>query len=157
MAILEKQRFHITSEYDQVLLMIGNLVVSMPYAASFKVAQGLRLASTTAMRYAKEDVTGWEKFANENIPETLPYAVSEEKRMTVPKGFTWAAGWEGENVKARFGNNELQFHFTSALQISAHLRIAGAKAKAWAGDTGKSINAAGILTDAEENYRLGLQ
>ena len=156
MAILERQRFHITSEYDQVILSIGNLVVPMPYAASFKIALGLRLNATTAMRCAKEDITGWEKFANENIPETQPYTVSEENRKTVPRGFAWKAGWEGENVKVLFGNNELHFHFTTALQISARLRIAGARAKAWAGDTSMTMNAAGILSDAEENYRLGL-
>ena len=157
MTILEKQRFHITSEYDQVIFMVGNLVVPMPYAASFKIAQALRLASRDAMRYAKEAVPGWEKFANENIPETQPYTVSKEKRKIVQKGFAWRTGWDGENVKAQFGNNALHFHFTTALQISARLRIAGAKAKAWAGDTSMSMNAASILSDAEENYRLGLQ
>ncbi len=51
MAILEKQRIHVTSEHDQVLLMVGNLVVPIPYAASFRIAQGLRLSSKDAMRY----------------------------------------------------------------------------------------------------------
>ena len=157
MSILSKQRIHVTSEYDQVILMVGDLDVNMPYAISFRVAQGLRLAAKDAMRYAKEDVTNWAAFANEDMPErTTPYVVSKERRITVQKGFSWRAGWNGENVKIQFGNNELQFHFTTALQISTWLHNSGAEAKAWAGDTGKSMFASAILSNAEENYRLGI-
>ena len=158
MSVLTKQRIHVTSEQDQVLLMVGNLTVHMPYAVSFKIAQGIRLASKDAMRYAKEDVANWVKYSiDEDIPErTTPYAVNLTERVTVPKGFGYKIGWDGENVVMVLGNNKLELHFTTALQVNSWLRHAGSEAKLWAGDTGKSFSASGILSNAEENYRLGI-
>jgi len=158
MGVLSKQNIHVAAELDQVLLMIGRLTVNMPYATSFRIAQGIRLAAKDAMRYAKEDVTGWSGFAqDEDIPErTTPYLVSTEERVTVPKGFTYKIGWDGEDVVMLLGNNRVELHFTTALKINTWLRTAGAEAKAWAGDSGKSMVASGILSNAEENYRLGI-
>ena len=158
MSILSKQRIHIVSEYDQVLLHVGNVVVSMPYATAFSIAQGIRLASKDAMRYAKEDVNNWQKYANdEDLPKhTTPYHIPRTSRVDVSKGFEWAVGWNGENVKMKFGNNIIEVHFTTALQISAWLRSTGAESKAWAGETGRSMRASSILSNAEENYRRGI-
>jgi hypothetical protein len=158
-ALLTKQRIHIEPRQDRVVLMLGKLEVEMPYATSFQVAQGLRLASKDAMRYAKEDVTNWQTFAtlDEMPKETLPYKVSPEHRVTVRKNFNWKAGWEGENVKVMFGDQVLKFHFTVALKIAVWLRDAGHRSKAWAGDGSKSMIMAGRLSDAEENYRLGIK
>jgi hypothetical protein len=158
MGILSKQNIHVAAEYDQVLLMIGRLTVNMPYATSFRIAQGIRLAAKDAMRYAKEDVAGWNNYAqDEDIPErTSPYLVSADTQITVQKGFTYKVGWDGENVVMLFGNNRIELHFTTALKVNTWLRVAGAEAKAWAGDSGRSMNASGILSDAEDNYRLGI-
>lgn len=159
MTILKKQKIHVKAENDQVLLMVGNLVVNMPYITSFQVAQGLRLGAKDAMRYAKEDVTNWVKYASdEDLPEhTKPYKLSNEKRITVHGGFNWKVGWEGENVKCMFGDTIVKFHFTTALKISTWLRREAKLAKGWAGDSGRSMFMSSSLSDAEENYRLGVK
>jgi hypothetical protein len=158
MTILRKQRVHVFSKHDQVILKVGNLEVEMPYAASFKVAQHLRLASKDCIRYAKEG-EHWSKFTvNDNMPtETTPYKISPKKRISPGKGFAWKITRDGEMIKCLFGNNELKFHFTTALQITTWLRHAGKLSKGWAGDGGKSMIAAGLLSDAEENYKLGVK
>lgn len=157
--VLRKERIHITSEHDRVLINIGNLQVDMPYASSFKIAQGLRLASKDAMRYAKEDPHTWSTIAalNDMPEETTPYQVSKKNQVTIRKNYNWAVGYEGENIKIKFGNIIFKFHFVVALKMSEWIRIAGREAKSWAGDGSKSMIAFGILSDAEENYRLGVK
>jgi len=157
-SLLTKQNIHITSDKDMVLLSIGNLIVHIPYLESFKVAQGIRLASKDAMRYIHEDSTNWPVFAKLNdLPDkTIPYEVNREERSTVKTDFNWKVGWEGENIKMLFGNNMVKLHFTIALKISEWLRNAGHESKAWAGRKGACMNLLGILSNAEENYKLGI-
>lgn len=156
--LLTKQRIHVESDKDMVLLNIGNLVVHIPYLESFKIAQGIRLASKDAMRYIHEDSTKWPEFAKlNNLPDhTIPYEISIEKRVTIQKDFNYKIGWEGEDIKMLFGNNMVKLHFTLALKISEWLRHAGKESKAWAGQKGVNINLLGILSNAEENYKLGI-
>lgn len=156
--LLTKESIHIESDKDMVLLNVGNLTVHIPYLQSFKIAQGIRLASKDAMRYIHEDSTKWSEFAKlNNLPDkTTPYELSVEKRVTLQKDFNWKIGWEGENVKMLFGNNMLKLHFTIALKISQWLRNAGQEAKAWRGHKGAILNLRGILSNAEENYKLGI-
>jgi hypothetical protein len=158
MSVLKKQRIHVYSEHDQVVLTVGNLEVKMPYAASFSVAQHLRLASKDCLRFSKE-ATPWVEFTkDENMPEgTTPYKLSDKKRITPGKGFAWKISRDGEMVKCLFGNNEVKLHFTTALQIMTWLRQAGKLSKGWAGDGTKSMIMAGVLSDAEENYKLGVK
>jgi hypothetical protein len=148
--VLTKQNIYIESKQDRVVLKVQRLEIEMPYATSFKVAQGLRLASRAAIRYAKADYT-----APSDIEKA--YEASADIRVTAHKDFNWRAGWEGEDVKIQFGDQLLKFHFTAALKIAEWLRDAGKQSKAWAGDTSRSISAAGILSDAEQNYRLGVE
>lgn len=156
--LLTKQRIHVDSDKDMVLLNVENLTVHIPYIESFKIAQAIRLQSKDIMRYIHEDSTKWLEMArlDEQPDRTTPYEVNAELRTTEHIQFNWRVGWEGEDVKVLFGNNLLQFHFTSALKISQWLRYAGQKAKAWSGNKGVSINLLGILSDAEKNYKLGI-
>ncbi len=156
--LLTKQRIHVDNDKDMVLLNVGNLTVHIPYLESFKIAQGIRLASKDAMRYIHEDSTKWLEFAklNEQPDQTTPYETNAELRTTEHVQLDWKIGWEGEDVKMLFGNNLLKFHFTSALKVSEWLRYAGQKAKAWSGNQGVNINLLGILSDAEKNYKLGI-
>jgi hypothetical protein len=158
-ALLEKQSIYVDTRQDRVVLRVRRLEVEMPYATSFKLAQGLRLASKDAMRYAKEDVNNWQDFAalSDMNKRVWPYIAHPERRVTLHKGVDWRAGWEGENVKIQFGDQLLKCHFTAALKISEWLREAGRQSKAWAGDSSRSIHAAGVLSDAENNYRLGVK
>jgi len=157
-SLLTKQRIHVHNDKDMVLLKVGNLIVHIPYAEGFKIAQGIRLASKDAMRYIHEDSTQWAKFAKlTDAPDkTISFEVNPEIRVTEYKDFNWKIGWEGEDVKMMFGNNLLKFHFTVALKISQWIRNAGQEAKAWSGQKGSYMNLRGILSNAEENYKLGI-
>ena len=156
--ILTKQRIHVYTDQDLVVLNVRDLQIEIPFAEGFKIAQGIRLAAKDAMRYIHEDSTKWAEYAKlTDAPDkTLPYKMNELKRVTVKKNFTWKVGWEGEDVKLLFGNNLLKFHFTVALKISEWIRNAGKEAKAWSGTGGSFINLTGILSDAEKNYKLGI-
>lgn len=158
-SLLTKQRIHVASNQDQVMLQVGNLEVVMPYAATFTIAQALRLSAKQAMRYSREPLKNWRDHSalNEMPERTSPCKVSPEKRLSVRSNFNWRTGWEGEEVKVQFGDVLLKFHFVVALKISEWLRDAGKQSRAWAGDASKFRLASSILSNAEENYRLGLQ
>lgn len=158
-SLLTKQRIHVAADRDRVLLHIGRLCIEMPYAAAFPVAQHLRLSAKQAMRLCREPMANWRDHAALNdMPErTVPYQVSDVERVSIRGNFNWATGWDGEDVKAVFGNNMARFHFVVALKISEWLRDAGKEARAWAGDRSTVRLASSVLSDAEENYRLGLE
>lgn len=156
--LLQKERIHIEAIEDRVMINIANIQVNIPYASSFQIAQGLRLAAKTAMRYAKENSINWTSYAQlSDFPhQTIPYQVLEQKQIKVQKNYDWAVGYDGEDVKIKFGNVEFKFHFVIALKMSEWIRDAGHKSKAWSGDSSKSMIAFGILNNAEDHYKHGI-
>ena len=127
--LLTRQNIAVQADQDRVTLRIGRLDVPMPYAASFKIAQGLRLAAKEAMRMCGEDNKDWrEQSRLDYYPDPVP--VSPEKRITLPPKFAWSVAFDGEMVIFRAGNNEARFHFTVALKLAEWLRAQGARCKA---------------------------
>lgn len=157
--LLKKERIHVESKNDYVILRMGSMVVDIPFGVAGRVSQGIRLASKDAMRYSGEDVTNWRDLAAlDDMPAfTIPFKVESKKQIKIPDGFDWAVGYEGENIKLKFGNVIIKLHFVLALKLSTWLRTAASKAKAWSGDGSRSRFAMGILSDAEHNYKLGIK
>ena len=58
-------------------------------------------------------------------------------------------------VAVRLGEVTARWEAPATLTIAGWIREGGRQAKRWAGDTSKTLRLAGILTDAEENRRLG--
>ena len=128
----------------------------MPYASAFAIEQHARLAAKQAMRMAGEKVSKWRGFAQVKDLEVVAVP-GAEPRSTLAGKFEWSIDlkdWD-ERVFFYFGNVELVLHFEKALLLAADLRAHAKVAKAWAGDRGRSMRAAGSLTDAETNYKNG--
>jgi hypothetical protein len=62
----------------------------------------------------------------------------------------------GELVRLKFGNQLIDMHYSDALQFSQWMRLNAKEAKRESGDRSRVVQMAGILSDAEENYRKGI-
>lgn len=150
----------VRSEWDRVFIKAGSTDIMMPYASAFKVAQHARLAAKHAMRMVGEEVGKWRGFA-EVRDLTLIATPGPEVRKTLGGKFEWRIDLmpledRDDRVYFWFGNVGLVLHFEKALKLSTELRHHAKNAKAWSGDTGRSMNAAGTLRDAELNYKHGI-
>jgi len=154
-ALLTKQNIFVTNDEDRVILSIGRLDIKMPYAAAFKIAQGLKVGAKHAMRISGENNCDWEKFSQLDQYPTVPN-LSHEKRQTLGVKFNWEVRVDKERVYLDTGNNSLELHFTTALKIAEWMRACGKNAKKWAGDSGRMLHGAGWLSDAEENHKLNI-
>ena len=151
-ALLTKQNISVKSEHDRVILSIGRTDFTLPYAVSFKIAQGLKVAGKHSLRMSGGNIKDWRQYATlDEYPLIKP--VSTEKRKTLTGRFTWSVRVDRERVFLDIGNNELQVNFQTALKISELIRSCGKAAKRWAGDTGRMLHGAGWLSDANKNER----
>ena len=102
---------------------------------------------------AKEDFRKWDVKSDIERVET-----SKDKKRTKLKRFDWEVKIKDYDERVFFyaGNVEIILHFSEAIKISDEIRQHAKNAKAWAGDSSRYLNASGILTDAEKNYKLGL-
>lgn len=149
----------VKTEWDRVILSVGETDIRMPYAVAFKIALNLSVACKDAMRMVKEDVSQWRGYAKVTDRTFIKGPVNPEARRTLGGKFEWAIKLKDydERVYLHFGNVEIALHWEKALQLSTAIRAMAVQAKAWAGDGGRAMNAAGSLRDAEKAYKLGLQ
>jgi len=146
--------FSIFVDMDRVVFRIDRTDFFIPYAQVFKMAQHLQLYGkrSKALIHEKES---WVTITDAGNTEVQDY--STVKPYTQVKGrFDWEFRTDSELIWFKLGDFITSFHFVAGLQLAHLIRMAGRKAKKWAGDTSTMKTAAGMLTDAEENYRLGL-
>lgn len=154
--LLTRQNIAVETDLDRVVLTIERLSFPMPYAASFRIAAGIKQACKEAMRVSKEPLADWQKWLKLDGEITVN-EIHTTRRMTITKKFDWKVIFEGEMVHLHLGDNKVGFHFETGFKISQWLRLAGKQAKHWAGDSGSHMHLTGHLTDAEHNYKLGLE
>lgn len=64
-------------------------------------------------------------------------------------------GHRGTLVYFKLGNDEFKMDYPSAYKMSLLLRTHAKQAKKFAGDFSRTLEAAAVLTDAEQNYKRG--
>ena len=153
---LTRQNVKVETDLDRTVLTVSRTSFPMPYATAFKVASGIKMACTHAMRVCKEDLASRENYMNYDR-EIQVNEVSAVRRNTMVPTVEWTVQLQGENVLVWFGNVKISLHFSDALKVSAWIRSGAAQAKKWAGDTGKKMHCNGYLTDAENDYKMGYQ
>ena len=146
--------FSVFTDMDRVVFRIGRKDFFVPYAQVFKMALQLQLNCKRSKAIIHENES-WVTLTDAENMEVQDY--DTVKPYTQIKGkFDWEFRTDSELVYLRLGDFITSFHFVAGLQLSHLIRIAAKVAKKWAGDTSTMKTAAGIFTDAEENYRLGL-
>ena len=148
--VITTQPVEVLVDFDRVVLTIGaNPPLQIPYATSFKVAQGIRLAAKNIARMY-------------NVREKWPTLVKNvvcrdwvEGSRKPKRPRAWSVGFNGEDVNIQFDDLTIGMHFADALHVAQWIRAAGRQCKRNVGDTSRQLNAAGILSDAEQNYKTG--
>jgi hypothetical protein len=149
-----KINIRVFAAYDRVAVRFGNTDVLIPYAIASKMAQAIRLAGKRLKRVGKEQAA-WIEIADDCNLEVDDYFRFDPAPHVLQR-FNWAVEVEGENVSLVFNEHAITTHYSSMLQISQWIRKAVKKVKAEVGDNSRNWSAMGNLTDAEENYKLGV-
>ena len=141
-------------DMDRVIFRINKTDLFVPYAQTFIMASHLQLfcKRSKALIHEKESWVVLTDASNVEIQDydtVTPYPQVKGK-------FDWEFRIDSELIWLRLADFITSFHFSEGLKLSHLIRMAGRKAKQWAGDTSTMKTAAGMLTDAEENYRLGI-
>ena len=150
--LFERTGVSVDADDDIVVLRVGKMKARMSYTLAFQIAQRMRLHGGVAARIA--GATPKERFALKRQADEAnlqPIAVGE----VLDKSKPWDVWHEGELVCIRLKAVVARWEAPAALTIAGWIREGGRQAKRWAGDTSKTHRFAGILTDANENERLG--
>lgn len=146
--------FEIFVNMDRVVFRINRTDFFVPYAQVFKMALQLQLNCKRSKSIIHENES-WVALTDADNLEVRDYSTVTPYSQVKGK-FDWEFRTDSELVYFRLKDFITSFHFVAGLKLSHLIRLAGKTAKSWAGDTSTMKTAAGILTDAEENYRLGI-
>lgn len=128
----------------------------MPYAQAFKIAASMRVGARRLMQMSGEKHSDWFERSRLDF-YSKSQEVSEALRQTRTKKYDWRLDLPpGEVLQLWMDGCLLEFHFEAGLRLSEWLRASGKSAKRWAGDNSAVKTSCGILSDAEYNYKYGL-
>lgn len=155
--ILEKLHFTVNDELDFVTIKMGNINARLGYRIAFEVAQGLFNVAAQVARYEKMSIKEFRKaFPPENLDD-CPRANRQARQSTLtPTARQWLVQGAPPLVGLFFDGHGQEMDVPTAGTLSNAIRRAARRAKAWAGDTTSLQTCQGILTDAEEDYKLGV-
>lgn len=161
MDLLRREHLSVETENDIVIFTARRAVARFSYGTAAAIAQGLRLAGGFVLRMAHVPAVERSEMKRELPDAAVEAALAappfhDERRNTTSPGTRWAVQIEGSLVLFVIGNVTIKMEADTALTVGAWMRVRAREAKRWAGDTGKTIRARGVLTDAAANYRAGL-
>lgn len=155
--LLEKLHFTVNDELDFVHIKMGNINVRLGYRIAFEIAQGLINIAAEVARFDKVSIKNfkdeYDKADLEDCPR--PHRRFRQSRI-VPTAESWEAYGAPPLVGLLFDGKGQEMDVETTAALAGGLRRAARRAKAWAGDSSSHSNCTGILTDAEEDYRLGV-
>lgn len=154
MTLLTKTRVDVVRRNDVVELQIGRSTASFGYNTAFHIAQGLRLASNLTGRRA--GIPAAERRDLRAVLPDLDEAIQASAAETLPSASSvpWEVKVDGELVILVIGDFVAKFESDTAAAIAGSIRARAKEAKAWSGDRGRTLRAAGNLQDAADNARL---
>lgn len=141
---------------DMVVITLGSLRPRIAYQTAFEIAHRLRLACKGAARHDR--VRG--NFVNDvdvGDLEDCPRTSKQFRRSKqVPNVRNWQTSYKGAEVAVIFDGRGAIMGYEDGVKLHQMIRRAGRRAKAWAGDSSRSRSALAMLTDAEDDDKLGL-
>lgn len=145
----------VDSELDFVNIKFGTISARIGYRIAFVVDHHLRLAAKRAARFDRANAKFWREVDLPEIDKTKPSRVPQQSRLS-PTVSNWQVGVNPPLVLLSFDGMSQEMDYETAIKVGHALRRAGQRAKAWAGDSSKYSAMLGLLTDAEEDYKLGI-
>lgn len=160
--ILEKITYGATAVEDMVHGHIAGLKFVAPYQTLFEMCQKLRMASKIAARADRAGPTFWREFNLTDLADVPAlYREGFRRSMQRPTLKAYHFDIKGSLVVVGLFNRggtpyNVEIHYEDAIKWHHQLRLEARRAKAWAGDSSKQRRLTGHITDAEEDYRLGI-
>src|SRR5690606_5946630 len=145
-------------ENDIVALRLGRAEARFSYGTAASIAQGLRVASNAAFRADRvplDERQALRRALPDELSAAPPHAERRQTSEARRPGPRWEVRVEGSLVALQIGNVVARLEPDAALAVAGWMRLRAREAKRWAGDRSRTIRAAGLLTDAETNYRTG--
>ena len=156
--ILEKLQFGADDNQDMVDMRLGTLRPRMPYQNAFDLVLRLQLGCKMAARADRQAATFVQDMEGElESLEDCPPAHRGFRRSILGGNVrVYEVRARGTLVCIQFDDEIIEMEYEDGIRFHRMLHRAARRAKAWAGDTGRSRRMLGNLTDAEEDDRLGL-
>ncbi len=141
---------------DMVIIAIGDLRPRVAYQTAFEIAHSLRLSCKAAARYDRVPANFWLDVGIEDLEDCPRPHRGFRRSKQVPNVDYWQVSHLHAEVQLIFDNRGEIMGYEDGIKLHQRIRRAGRRAKAWAGESGKGRRMLSMMTDAEENYKLGL-
>jgi hypothetical protein len=152
--LAQREDVSVATDDDVVVFTVGKHAARFSYHSAFLIAQRLRLSANVAGRLSgctRQEVTDMKR--QPVHPEQVSEVILDDGHGA-HGNHPWEVRAEGELVVFQISDQIIQWSAPAAMEIAAWFREAGKQAKRWAGDTSRTLNIAGILTDANANASL---
>lgn len=155
---LKPTRMRADDKQDMVVIRMGDMKPMVPYQTAFEIAQAVRVGCKEAARFDRASAKFWREMAMEDPRLDTPRPHKGFRRSQLASNVKfWEVVVSMPLVRLLFNGDGKEFDYESGIKFSISIRKAGHRAKAWAGDSSETRRVLGSLTDAQEDYRLGLQ
>ena len=154
--MLQKTQFGANDNLDMVVLTIMGRHPRIPYQTAFEISQSLRIASKYDARQDRANASFWRDVDIEDLND-CPKPNKIFRRSSLSSTVrNWSVDVQAGLVALTLDSLSVEFDYETAIKFHQIIRRAGRRAKAWAGDRANISRCLGNLTDAEEDYKLGL-
>ncbi len=153
--LLQKIKYGATANLDMVDIRVADMRPRVPYQIAFEIAHKLRMAAKRAARWDRQPATLSHDYMGDLKDVPRPNRAFRRSKLTSNMR-RYLVGTNDRMVQIGFNNSCMDIEYEDALKLHAKIRIEARRAKAWAGDTSTTSRLLGMVTDAEEDDRLGL-
>ena len=155
--LLKPTQMGANDDQDMVVIRLGELKPRIPYQNALELMQSLRLGCMEAARYDRAPAKFWRELEDEDPRIDIPKVHRGFRRsMLAPNVSLWKVEVTPPLVRLLFDGRGKEFGYEDGIKLHILIRKAALRAKAWAGDTNTYSRMLGMLTNAEDDYRLNL-
>lgn len=141
---------------DMVVIRLGDMHPRIPYQVALELSQHLRVACKHACRFDHADGSFWTDVDIEDLEDCPKPHKGFRRSLQAPNVKAWKIEVNAQLVNLTFDGVGREMDYETGIKLHQMIRRAARRAKAWAGDAGKGTRMLANLTDAGEDYRLGL-
>lgn len=154
--VLERRSFSVDDELDFVRVRFGSINAQIGYRIGFVIDHHMRLAAKQAARFDRVPPRFWQDVELPDLEDRPKTSRTPQQSRLRPSVSTWEVKVNPPLVGLFFDGQGEEMDYETAVKLGHAIRRASRRAKAWAGDHSKYSAMLGMLTDAEEDYRLGI-
>ena len=154
--LLKRTQMGADDNQDLVVIRLGDLRPTVPYQSAFLIAAGLRMGCKQAARHDRAPATFWRDMDLDDLYDSPKPHRGFRRSKLVPNIDSYEVKVNPPLVGLFFDGVGKEMGYEDGIRLHQAIRRAGRRAKAWAGDTSLDRRMMGNLSDAEEDYRIGL-